>query len=79
MPRLTLAERFLITRRRAKLNQSEMARLLGVTRETVNRAENGRRISKSVQHQFRIVETRVRQIRRDKDGTIHELRGSGRG
>lgn len=51
-----------------------MAQLLGVTRETVNRAENGWRISRNVQHQFRVVEARVKQIRKDRDGTIHEIK-----
>lgn len=68
MPRLTLAERFLITRRRMQVTQVELAKVLRISRGTVIRIERGQvdwRLSRRIIDRFEILERRQRQIRRE--------------
>lgn len=68
MPRLTLAERFLITRRRMQVTQVELAGILRISRGTVIRIERNQvdwRLSRRIIDRFEILEKRQRQVRRE--------------
>lgn len=72
--KLTLAERFLLTRHRMGLNQSELARLLRVNRRTIYRIENSEGpVMKATVERFEILEARQKAKDREKG------RGAGLG
>lgn len=66
MPRLTIPERFLLTRRRMGLTQQQLAKILRVSRKTVNTVENGGTIRRETIERFAVLEKRQRAIRREK-------------
>lgn len=66
MPRLTIPERFLLTRRRMGLTQQQLAKILRVSRKTVNTVENGGVIRRETIDRFTVLEKRQRAIRREK-------------
>ena len=59
--RLSLAERFLLTRKRMDLTQAGMAHLLRVCRETVNRAEQGHKLESWIVERVKLLESRQRK------------------
>ena len=66
MPRLTIPERFLLTRRRMGLTQQQLAKILRVSRKTVNTVENGGTIRRETIERFAVLEKRQRALRREK-------------
>lgn len=60
--RMSVAERFLLTRRRLGITQTRMAAILGVSRRTIIRAERSEgKIKTYTLDRFRILEKRRRE------------------
>lgn len=77
MPRLSIAERFLLCRKRMRLTQVELAKILRVSRKTVSTVETGGKILDSTVERFYILEKRQNGIRREARHTPAHGRMAG--
>ena len=65
--RLSMAERFVLIRKRMNLTQTRLAQLLSVSRRTVSRVESGRNhVQPSTIERFKMLEQRQRESRHSR-------------